>query len=87
VSRTERRRAVRNRVRETRRALDLTQEDVCLRGPISKVTLIRVEGDPSHSPSYETMFILSRVLDKPIDYLFLPPVSETVDEQAVATSA
>lgn len=65
--------AVRNRVREVRRALDLTQEEVCRRGPISKWTLIRVERHPDHTPSYETMFTLARVLGKSVDELFFAP--------------
>jgi DNA-binding XRE family transcriptional regulator len=64
---------VRNRVREIRRALDLTQEEVCHRAGISKWTLIRVERHPDHTPAYATMFAISRVLGKSVDELFFAP--------------
>ena len=49
-----------NRVRETRRAAEITQERLCEMADISRWTLIRIERHPGHRPAYDTMRNIAR---------------------------
>jgi DNA-binding XRE family transcriptional regulator len=78
---------VKNRVRQVRREMDLTQEEVCRRAKISKWTLIRVERHADHVPAYATMFAIARALGRSVDSLFFAPVDDAPEQPAEVASA
>ena len=62
-----------NRVRECRKGLDLTQENLAERLGVSRQTIIAIE-NKKYNPSLELALKIGRLFNKPIEDIFILPV-------------
>ena len=64
---------IKNNVRELRKQLNLTQEDLAELFGISRQTIIAIE-NMKYSPSLELALKLGKLFNKPIDDIFILPI-------------
>ncbi|MFA5077695.1 MAG: helix-turn-helix transcriptional regulator [Candidatus Micrarchaeia archaeon] len=60
---------MKNRLKELRAKLDMTQEDLAQRAKVTRQTIIAIEAR-KYNPSLELAFRLARIFKTPIDELF-----------------
>lgn len=61
---------MKNRLKELRARFNITQEELAQRARVSRQTIIALEAG-KYSPSLELAFRLSKVLNVPVDELFI----------------
>jgi putative transcriptional regulator len=61
--------SIRNRIRDLRALLDMTQQDLADRIGVTRQTVIAIEQD-KYSPSLETAFKIALVFSVPLEQVF-----------------
>lgn len=61
---------MKNRLKELRAKFNITQEELAQRAKVTRQTIIAIEAE-KYSPSLELAFRLARILDTPIEEMFL----------------
>jgi putative transcriptional regulator len=61
--------AIRNRIRELRAAIDITQQELADKIGVTRQTVIAIEQD-KYSPSLETAFKIALVFAVPLEQIF-----------------
>ena len=77
--------ALRNRVREIRTALGMSQEEVARRAQVSPTTLVHMENRDDYQPTRSVMERVADALHSPVGWVFFyQRISGSDEEEAVA---